>query len=106
VDITTGKKISGNQKVSFDLAQRKTDKFKQALKNNHIQEAEPDEEDEDDVNAEAKAAFAKLSVADRKAAILDEFELDDEDKAEIENLKGPELIKKYAELLDESEDSE
>jgi hypothetical protein len=106
VDVTTGKKIVGNQKIEFTKADRRTDRFKKAVKNGHIEEVDEDEEEDDseDPFADEKEKFAALSVAERKAFLKDEFEFDEKGEKEIDSLSGPNLIKKYAELLEDTDE--
>lgn len=98
VDPASGKKLVGNRVEEFTPSQMGTEKFKVAKKNGHIEEVE--EPDEDEVNTESDEVkkFKKLNVADMRKTILDEYELDADEIAEINKADKATLVARYTEL--------
>jgi hypothetical protein len=101
VDPLTKLKIAGNQKVEVTPEQMKTEKFRLAKKNNHIEEVDEDDEDEqEDVNTDSAevTSFKALRVEEMRTRLLDEYEFDEAETAEIAQLKKADLVKKYTDL--------
>lgn len=100
VDPSTGKKLVGDRVEEFTPQQMSSEKFKVAKKNGHIELA--DEPDEDEVNTDSAElkAFKLLKADDMRKKILDEYELEEDEIAEVNKANKADLVTRYTELLE------
>lgn len=108
-DAATGFKLVDKQIAEASASQRKSSKFRKAVKEGHIKETTKpvagQEQEDDEDEAESKfislAEFKKMTVQPKKDYLTANFP--DEDEDEIDELTGPELNDKFEELVAKAE---